>query len=74
MLQFPSELKKYKIIHRTNPGHQYMYANCRRWFMRDHNLKFHLTTRDKKSRKCEQCDKFTTTTEKYLKDHIQKYT
>ena len=63
--------KKHKIIHRTNLNHQCMHANCGRWFMWDHHLKFHLKMHDKQSSTCNQCDKFTTSSEKYLKDHIK---
>ena len=46
-------------------------TKCGRWFMREHDLNFHLKTHDKQSWTCTQCDKFTTTSEKYLKDHIK---
>ena len=68
---FASELKKHKIVHRKNLSHQCMHAKCGRWFMREHDLNFHLKMHDKQSWTCTQCDKFTTTSEKYLKDHIK---
>ena len=34
MCQFESELQTHKIVHRKNPSHQCMKANCGKWFMR----------------------------------------
>ena len=68
---FPSELKKHCIVHCTNPGHQCMKAKCGCWLMHEADLTFHLSTHGKKLWKCSLCDKFSTTSEKYLKDHIK---
>ena len=68
---FQSELDKHKINHRKNPSHKCMKSNCGWWFFRLQDLNFHLQTHEDKEYKCSECDKFSTSTEKYLKDHIK---
>ena len=68
---FPSELKKHKILHRSNPGFKCMKVNCNRWFFQNQDLNFHLQMHSNTEIKCPHCDKFSTNTEKYLKDHIK---
>ena len=68
---FQSELDKHKINHRKNPSHKCMKPKCGRWFFRIQDLNFHLLTHEDNEFKCTKCDKFATSTEKYLKDHIK---
>ena len=72
---FESELKSHKILHRKNPSHQCMHANCGRWFMRKWDLTLHLQTHEGKQHKCdyEGC-KVMTTTKKQLKEHQRRHT
>ena len=42
MCQFESKMTTHKIVHRKNPSHQCMKANCGKWFMRKWDLTLHL--------------------------------
>ena len=68
---FQSELDKHKVIHRNTPMFKCMKANCDRWFFRNQDLNFHLQTHKTTEITCLHCDKFTTNTDKYLKEHIK---
>ena len=46
MCQFESELNTHKIVHRKNPSHQCMKANCGKWFRRKWDLTLHLQKHD----------------------------
>ena len=46
MCQFESKLNTHKIVHRKNPSHQCMKANCGKWFMRKWDLTLHLQKHD----------------------------
>ena len=72
---FESELESHKIVHRKNPSHQCMHANCGRWFMRKWDLTLHLQTQEGKEHKCdyEGCT-VTTATKKQLKEHQRRHT
>ena len=72
---FESELESHKIVHRKNPSHQCMHANCGRWFMRKWDLTLHLQTHEGKEHKCDYdgCT-VTTTTKKQLKEHLKRHT
>ena len=72
---FESELESHKILHRKTPSHQYMQANCGKWFMRKWDLTLHLQTHKGKQHKCEyEGCKVTTTTKKQLKEHQRRHT
>ena len=68
---FHIELKKHKVVHRVNPSHQCIKANCRRWFIREVDLMFHLQPHRKQKWKCDLCKNFSTSCKKYLKDHVK---
>ena len=68
---FQSELDKHKINHCKNLSHKCMKSNCRRWFFQLQDLNFHLLTHEDKEYKCTKCDNFTTSTDKYLKEHVK---
>ena len=65
-----SALEVHKIVHRTNPSHQSMNANCGKWFRRKWDLNLHLQKHKGTEHKCDHngCT-FTTATEKQLKEH-----
>ena len=69
---FESELKKHNISHHSQPSHQCMKRNCGRWFKRKSDLVLHLETHKKDVLDCDQCD-FTTTLQKYLKEHKKSH-
>ena len=67
---FASELAVHKIVHRTNPSHQCMHANCGKWFRRKWDLSLHLHKHKGIEFKCDhnRCS-FSTATKKQLKEH-----
>ena len=69
---FESELKKHNISHHTQPSHQCMKRNCGRWFKRKADLVLHVETHKKDLLECDSCD-FTTTLQKYLKEHKKSH-
>ena len=68
---FQSELDKHKVIHQNTPTFKCMKANCDHWFFRNQDLNFHLQTHKTTEITCLHCDKFTTNTDKYLKEHVK---
>ena len=72
---FVSELEVHKIVHRTNPSHQCMHANCGKWFRRKCDLSLHLQKHKGTEHKCDHngCT-FTTATKKQLKEHQKRHT
>ena len=72
---FASELEVHKIVHRTNPSHQCMHANCGKWFRRKWDLSLHLQKHKGTEHKCDHngCT-FTTATKKQLKEHQKRHT
>ena len=72
---FASELEVHKIVHRTNPSHQCMHANCGKWFRRKWDLSLHLQKHKGMEHKCDHngCT-FTTATKKQLKEHQKRHT
>ena len=72
---FASELEVHKIVHRTNPSHQCMHANCGKWFRRKWDLSLHLQKHKGIELKCDHdgCT-FTTATKKQLKEHQKRHT
>ena len=72
---FASELEVHKIVHRTNPSHQRMHANCGKWFRRKWDLSLHLQKHKGTEHKCDHngCT-FTTATKKQLKEHQERHT
>ena len=69
---FESELKKHNISHHNQPSHQCMKRNCGRWFKRKSDLVLHVETHKKDLLECDSCD-FTTTLQKYLKEHKKSH-
>ena len=69
---FKSELKKHNISHHSQPSHQCMKRNCGRWFKRKVDLVLHVETHKKEVLECDVCD-FTTTLQKYLKEHKKSH-
>ena len=69
---FESELKKHNISHHSQPSHQCMRRNCGRWFKRKSDLVLHVETHKKDILECDSCD-FTTTLQKYLKEHKKSH-
>ena len=67
---FESELETHKIVHRKNPFHKCMHANCSKWFRRKWDLTLHLQKHEGKEHKCDydSCT-VTTATKKQLKEH-----
>ena len=74
MCQFESELTTHKIVHRKNPSHQCMKANCGRWFMRKWDLTLHLQKHEGVRHNCDYdgCS-FYADTKKQLKEHRKKH-
>ena len=74
MCQFESELNTHKIVHRKNPSHQCMKANCGKWFMRKWDLTLHLQKHDSVQHNCDydRCS-FYSDTKKQLKEHQKKH-
>ena len=72
---FASELEVHKIVHRTNPSHQCMHANCGKWSRRKWDLSLHLQKHKGIELKCDHngCT-FTTATKKQLKEHQKRHT
>ena len=74
MCQFASELTTHKIVHRKNPSHQCMKANCGKWFMQKWDLTLHL---QKHEGVCHNCDhdgcSFYADTKKQLNKHRKKH-
>ena len=68
---FKSELSKHKVIHEEKGTFQCMSHGCGHWFKRSADLTVHLPVHDKKTWKCDRCEDYTTTCEKYLKHHIR---
>ena len=72
---FASELEVHKIVHRKNPSHQCMHANCGKWFLRKWDLNLHLQKHKGAELKCDHEDcMFKTSTMKQLKEHQIKHT
>ena len=69
---FKSKLKKHNISHHSQPSHQCMQRNCGRWFKRKSDLVLHVETHKKDILECDSCD-FTTTLQKYLKEHKKSH-
>ena len=74
MCQFESELNTHKIVHRKNPSHQCMKANCGKWFRRKWDLTLHLQKHDGIRHNCgyDECS-FYADTKKQLKEHQKKH-
>ena len=72
---FASELAGHKIVHRTNPSHQCMHANCGKWFRRKWDLSLHLQKHKGIEFKCDhdECS-FSMATNKQLKEHQKRHT
>ena len=68
---FASELKKHKVSHVVTPSFQYMVAGCGKWFKRVAEVNVHMEVHKNKTWKCTKCNEFSTTCEKYLKDHYR---
>ena len=68
---FASELKKHKVSHAKTPSIQCMVAGCGKWFKRVAEVNVHMEIHKNKTWNCKQCKSFSTTCEKYLKDHIR---
>ena len=68
---FASELKKHKVSHAKTPSFQCMVAGCAKWFKRVAEVNVHMEVHKKKTWKCDRCKDFSTTCEKYLKDHYR---
>ena len=65
---FESELETHKIVHRKQPSHQCMHANCGKWFRRKWDLTLHLQKHDRTELTCDYAGcKFKTATKKQLK-------
>ena len=72
---FESEMWSHRVVHRKNPSHQCMRANCGKWFMRKWDLTLHLQKHNGKQHVCDYADcKFSTGTKKQLKEHQKKHT
>ena len=67
---FESELETHKIVHRKNPSHKCMHANCDKWFRRKWDLTLHPQKHNGKEHKCDYdgCT-FTPDTKKQLEEH-----
>ena len=66
---FKSELETHKIVHRKQPSHQCMHANCGKWFCRKWDLTLHLQKHDGMELTCDYAGcKFKTATKKQLKE------
>ena len=74
MCQFESELTNHKIVHRKNPSHQCMKANCGKWFMRKWDLTLHLQKHEGVRHNCyhDGCS-FYADTKKQLNEHCKKH-
>ena len=74
MCQFESELTTHKIVHRKNPSHQCMKANCGKWFMQKWDLTLHLQKHKGVRHNCnhEGCS-FYANTKKQLNEHHKKH-
>ena len=68
---FASELKKHKVSHAKTPSFQCMVAGCGKWFKRVAEVNVHMEIHKNKTWNCSLCKTFSTTCEKYLKDHIR---
>ena len=68
---FKSELKKHKVSHAKTPSFQCMVAGCGKWFKRVAEVNVHMEIHKKRRWSCDLCKDFTTTCEKYLKDHFR---
>ena len=67
---FESELETHKIVHRKQPSHECMHANCRKWFHRKWDLTLHLQKHNGTELTCDYVGcKFKTATKKQLKEH-----
>ena len=67
---FESELETQKIVHRKQPSHQCMHANCGKWFQRRWDLTLHLQKHDRTELTCDYAGcKFKTATKKQLKEY-----
>ena len=72
---FESEMRSHHVVHRMNPSHQCMKANCGKWFMRKWDLTLHLQKHTGKQHVCDYADcKFSTDTKKQLKEHQKEHT
>ena len=75
MCQFKSELNTHKAVHRKNPSHQCMKANCGKWFRRKWDLTLHLQKHHGVQHNCcdyDECS-FYADTKKQLKEHQKKH-
>ena len=74
MCQFESELQTHKIVHRKNPSHKCMKANCGKWFRRKWDLTLHLQKHASIRHDCDydSCN-FSTDTKKQLKEHQKSH-
>ena len=71
---FESELETHKIVHRKQPSHQCMHANCGKWFQRKWDLTLHLQKHDGTELMCDYAGcKFKTATKKQLKEHQKRH-
>ena len=68
---FASELKKHKVSHAKTPSFQCMVAGCGKWFKRVAEVNVHMEVHKNKTWKCDLCKDFSTSCEKYLKDHYR---
>lgn len=66
---FASELKKHKVSHAKTPSFQCMVAGCGKWFKCVAEVNVHMEVHKNKTWKCQVCKTFSTSCEKYLKDH-----
>ena len=71
---FESELETHKIVHRKQPSHQCMHANCGKLLRRKWDLTLHLQKHDGTELKCDYAGcKFKTATKKQLKEHQKRH-
>ena len=64
---FKSKLETHKIVHRKQPSHQCMHANCRKWFRRKWDFTLHLQKHDGTELTCDYADcKYKTATKKTI--------
>ena len=71
---FKSELETHKIVHRKQPSHQCMHANCGKWFRRRWDLTLHLQKHDGTELTCDYVGcKFKTATKKQLREHQKRH-
>ena len=62
---FESVLETHKVVHRKQPSHQCMHANCGKWFRRKWDLTLHLQKHDGTEMTCDYVGcKFKTATKK----------